>query len=313
MKINLQLLIFMALVGMPVHAADKGLNGGDMCEDRFKAVSDDIASWLKAGGSEGLTFPKGLTLSQYDSGLLNEIGKAVVSCVDQELTVGGAEKTCENFVDSKGTPQIVCNDKRFMATSASNQYVLVHHEYAGLAGFEENDGPSSHYPLSNQITGYLADEVVKKLVVKPSGSAADPAIFGEWESEGQKLPAQFSNDVWTITMRVSIQPGKFAESATCQVDGSVGKGTATVAVPAEVDAGKITFQYDAENTVGYLTWGAFGASQSCNASLKGGTFYQLNGNDLTMNGMTMHRVNSTSLSSYPLSQPEMEVPQFIPN
>jgi hypothetical protein len=52
--------------------------------------------------------------------------------------------------------------------------VLVHHEYAGLAGFEVNSGEDSIYPISNQIAGYLEDHVVKKLVVRPNNSGADP-------------------------------------------------------------------------------------------------------------------------------------------
>jgi hypothetical protein len=53
-----------------------------------------------------------------------------------------------------------------MATNDSDQYVLVHHEYAGLSGFEVNNGPDSTYLISNQISEFLVDEVVKKLAIK---------------------------------------------------------------------------------------------------------------------------------------------------
>src|SRR5207253_11459999 len=82
---------------------------------------------------------------------------AIVSCVDEQIFVGSAEKTCKNFAAADGSLNIQCNANRFMATSNSDQYILVHHEYAGLAGFEVNTGESSNYQISNQITRGLVD------------------------------------------------------------------------------------------------------------------------------------------------------------
>jgi hypothetical protein len=77
-----------------------------------------------------------------------------------------------------------------MATDQSDQYVLIHHEYAGLAGFEVNDGESSQYEISNQISGYLEDQIVKKLVVKPRPGAGpspkDP--FSPESCSGSPMP-----------------------------------------------------------------------------------------------------------------------------
>jgi hypothetical protein len=151
-------------------------NGGDICEDRFKIVRDDIASWIQKGGSAGLSLPNSITLAQYNTNMLTEIADAGISCVDREITVDGAEKTCENFLDPAGKTQIECNSTRFMATSASDQYVLVHHEYAGLAGFEVNNGEESQYAVSNQISGYLENQTVKKLAVKPT-QASEVSLY----------------------------------------------------------------------------------------------------------------------------------------
>lgn len=171
----------MALIALAAtsaaHAGDRVGNGGDICEDRIKIIRDDIRSWIERGGSEGLRLPAGLTLSRYDKGILGGISKATVSCTSRRIELDGAEKTCENFVDSRHGPQLVCNAARFQATSQSDQYVLVHHEYAGLAGFEVNRGPSSDYSLSNQLTEYLKDEVVKKLAVRQAFSPA-PELSG---------------------------------------------------------------------------------------------------------------------------------------
>jgi len=168
MKTENLLLLSLVLASIPALAADKGLNGGDICEDRFQVVSSDLASWIEQGGSAGLVLPAGVSINQYNSKMTSEIKTALVSCTDDKVMVGSAEKTCENFVDSKGQARIVCDSSQFMATDESQQYVLVHHEYAGLAGFEVNDGETSNYPISNQITGFLAQELVKKLVVKPT-------------------------------------------------------------------------------------------------------------------------------------------------
>jgi hypothetical protein len=141
-------------------------NGGDICEDRIKIIRDDIASWIKQGGPDGLTLPEGVSVSQYDTEMLAAISTAKISCIDAEVTVDNTEKTCKNLRDSNGTPKVICNEKRFLETDDSDQYVLVHHEYASLAGIEISNGADSNYTISNQISEYLVDEVVKKLAVK---------------------------------------------------------------------------------------------------------------------------------------------------
>jgi hypothetical protein len=87
--------------------------------------------------------------------------------------VGEAEKTCKNFIGRQGLARIECNTKRFLETDESDQYILVHHEFAGLAGLEVNQGEDSDYQISNQIAAFLEDQVTKKLVIKP-GEGSDP-------------------------------------------------------------------------------------------------------------------------------------------
>lgn len=167
-------MAYLALIALTAttvcRAADRVGNGGDICEDRIKIIRDDIRSWIQRGGSAGLALPAGLTLDRYNAGILAGVSAATVSCTSRTLRVGGVEKTCTNFVDSRGRPQLVCNVARFQGTPLSGQYVLIHHEYAGLAGFEVNSGPSSRYPLSNQLTEYLEDQVMKKLAVRKVSS-----------------------------------------------------------------------------------------------------------------------------------------------
>ncbi|WP_413287936.1 hypothetical protein [Bdellovibrio sp. HCB337] len=150
-------------------------NGGDMCEYRFKTVQDDLTAWIAKGGSAYLQLPPEISHEKYNIYMLDKIQAAKVSCIDEKVFVGNAEKTCKNFVEANGTSRILCNRDRFMTTPESDQYVLVHHEYAGLAGFEVNTGETSHYEISNQISGYLESQIVKKLVVKPpAGKVENP-------------------------------------------------------------------------------------------------------------------------------------------
>ncbi|MDR3608124.1 MAG: hypothetical protein P4M08_12175 [Oligoflexia bacterium] len=140
-------------------------NGGDICEQRFLVVRDDIRSWIEQGGANQLVLPKGLSITQYKTKMLAEIAQAQISCVDSDIQVDGVEKTCENLSDDGKSPRIICNRQRFMETDESDQYVLVHHEYAGLSGFEVNQGLRSQYEISNQITGALQEQATMKLVV----------------------------------------------------------------------------------------------------------------------------------------------------
>jgi hypothetical protein len=51
----------------------------------------------------------------------------------------------------------------------------VHHEFAGLAAIEPPIGDESQYLVSNQISGYLVNQVVKKLAVKN-------IVPGQWKT-----------------------------------------------------------------------------------------------------------------------------------
>lgn len=166
MKSKALIICILLMLSSVASAANEKGNGGDLCEDRFKIIRDDIISWIKNGGPDGLSLPVGLSVEKYSIGMLGQMLTAKISCDDEVIKVNGAEKTCKNFVDSTGTPQIVCNATRFLATDDSDQYVLVHHEYAGLAGYEVNTGEDSHYPISNQISEYLEEQLVKKLAIK---------------------------------------------------------------------------------------------------------------------------------------------------
>lgn len=168
--------ILASVVLVPLFAAANGVgNGGDICENRFTLIRNDIQSWILKGGAAGLSLPQGVDLATYSHNMLSNIEATKVSCTDKKLFIGNAEKTCANYRSSNGSLSVKCNSTRFMNTSESDQYVLVHHEYAGLSGLEVNKGEASDYRISNQISEYLQDQVIKKLVIKkPSKPSSAP-------------------------------------------------------------------------------------------------------------------------------------------
>ncbi len=163
------LLMFLSI---NAHAGREGGNGGDICERRIKEIRDDISSWLSKGGANGLALPPQTTPASYVVAMQNAISDTEVSCVSETLRIGESEKTCINSVSNKGVRRIFCNIDRFQKTADSDQYVLVHHEYAGRAGLEINEGESSQYAISNQITGFLEDQIVKRLAIKPGSMSS---------------------------------------------------------------------------------------------------------------------------------------------
>jgi hypothetical protein len=170
MRNSIALLALLATACFPpiANAGDKAGNGGDPCEARFKDIRDDIQSWIVAGGSAGLSLPPQVSHDRYRAEMLAGILAAQVSCTQDAVMVEDAEKVCKNQASTAGAGHITCNRRAFLELSENDQYVLVHHEYAGLAGFEESRGSESIYPLSEQLSAYLESTVVRRLAVKPA-------------------------------------------------------------------------------------------------------------------------------------------------
>ncbi|MCK5073725.1 MAG: hypothetical protein KAQ98_09885 [Bacteriovoracaceae bacterium] len=159
-------------------SGDKG-NGGDwFCENRIKTVRDNIKSWIFEGRSNNLELPDNITANEYNLRMLKAMELVRnIDCTDEKLFVGGVEKTCKNFKDEETDEWwIRCNYNRFLVIEEGQQlgdrelnraehYPFVHHEFAGVAGLEKNEGVESDYRISNQITMYLRDQIVSKLPI----------------------------------------------------------------------------------------------------------------------------------------------------
>lgn len=172
----------LTLVALPAFAKE-GTNtggGGDASEVRINDIRADILKWIGEGGAQALKFPQGITFESYHIGMEKVLAPhaVVVSFVttaqevlapqlSKKVMVNGQPKTCRGFISEEDQlPHILCNTERFAEVPEAQQYQLVHHEYAGLAGIEQNRGASSDYEISSQITDYLIPQTVWKLAVK---------------------------------------------------------------------------------------------------------------------------------------------------
>lgn len=177
MKLLLVILSLLFLHSSNVFAAkqgqDKG-NGGDICENKMRNITNDIESWLLNDEYVGIKLPSNLSESAYKRGMQNAVRTSLLSCTTGKVFVGYAEKTCKNFRDNRGIARIVCNFDRFLKTDEKEKYRLMHHEFAGVAGFESNNGrESSVYRISNQVGDFLQKEEVLKLGIKTENQSED--------------------------------------------------------------------------------------------------------------------------------------------
>jgi hypothetical protein len=177
------ILVFAVLVSITAQArigGSEGTGGGDLCEDRIKIIRDDLKSWITRNGSIELKLPQGISSSRYSTEMLKALTDAKVQCVGSgdrgyPVLVDNVPKVCR-FDTSEDQKLITCDYAKFTSMIESYQYVLIHHEYAGIAGIENPSKADSNYEVSNQITGYLIDEVVKRLAVKPIALPANEPV-----------------------------------------------------------------------------------------------------------------------------------------
>lgn len=155
------LLSFNVLAGQ-----DKG-NGGDTCERIMRNITNDIELWLLKDEFKGIKLLNSITEDQYKEEMLYAIKRSILSCTTDKIFVGTAEKTCKNFEDKAGNIQVICNFGRFTKTEDEEKYKLMHHEFAGVAGFETNNGnEKSNYTISNQISEFLQVKEILFLGIK---------------------------------------------------------------------------------------------------------------------------------------------------
>lgn len=173
-KLVLATLVVLLISGPKAFSGigNEGSGGGDLCEDQIQIIRSDIASWIQKGGHKNLKLPQNINEEQYKTEMLKYISEAKIRCIgesdkDYPVEVYGTPKVCRFDNKRFKKPVITCDREAFMKMNETNQYVLVHHEYAGLSNVEIPNKDDSQYQVSNQISSYLVDTIVKRLAVKP--------------------------------------------------------------------------------------------------------------------------------------------------
>lgn len=177
------------LAASPLHAELSGHEGGggDASEIRVDEIRSDILNWITRGGSKELIL-KDITLIEYREKMIRILQPKNVIVLfvendnsddtDLKVSVDGKPKTCRGFVSQKDLkPYILCNAAKFRGTSDSDQYKLIHHEFAGLVEVETNEGAASDYQISSQISDFLEVQIVLKLAVKPKIPSGQSTII----------------------------------------------------------------------------------------------------------------------------------------
>lgn len=203
--------------------ASKDRGGGDLCENRIQIIRDDIQSWIKKGGPKELNLPLSISVEKYSELMLSQIENATIECVapgdvGYPVEVDGVPKVCR-FDQSSGEnpnqPRIKCDFNKFQNTEQSDQYILIHHEYAGLAGLENPNGAESTYVISNQLKHWLESEIVQVLVVKPKSELPDDFVSFTYPSaeiafQNARVPtAQELTGEWLVTGIANPNFGKY--------------------------------------------------------------------------------------------------------
>lgn len=140
-----------------------GGGGGDPCENKIKTIRKDIKKWIIDDRHFDVPrLPFRISHQRYSRKMLAGVNFKV-SCVQKgdpgfPVLVFGQPKVCrfDYFENSKKIfKKVTCDYNKFMATSAQEQYKLIHHEIAGLAQLELPNKDESKYELTNMIMKYF--------------------------------------------------------------------------------------------------------------------------------------------------------------
>ncbi len=190
--ISKALILLACFTSVPALARIGGESGGggDASELRVNEIRSDILQWIEKGGAKELKLPSNLSYDQYVSDMseILQPKKVIISFTNDKVLVNNIEKTCRSFIArSSSLPNILCNISRFKNTTESEQYKLIHHEFAGLASIEKNQGGASDYEISTQITDFLDSEVVLKLKIKNDSSDVLNVDYGSLQSKNEVI------------------------------------------------------------------------------------------------------------------------------
>jgi hypothetical protein len=214
-------LAFATLLSSVSHAGPGISGGGDQCENRVKSIGEDISVWIVNGGHQNLKLPTGLSSQAYAGAMSAGLKQTRVSCVGKgdpgyPVEIFGTPKICRFDVESRSS-RITCDFEKFRSLTDEEQYSLVHHEYAGIAGLEPAVGDNSQYAISNQIAAFLEETIVKKLAVKQPIDEKALCAAGITEFVRKKFPVDKSTGRHDRIWGVNVDKVSF-NADTGQVD-----------------------------------------------------------------------------------------------
>jgi len=180
LALSLSALILSSVPAFAKMGTESG-GGGDASEIRVNEIRSDILQWIKNDGAKSLKLPSVLSYGEYESKMteilqsqkvvIGFIQKDDPSNIELKVSVDGEPKTCRGFISNKDSrSHILCNISRFESMTESDQYRIIHHEFAGLVNVENNEGAASDYNVSTQITNFLEKSTVLKLAVKQTNN-----------------------------------------------------------------------------------------------------------------------------------------------
>jgi hypothetical protein len=203
----------------------EGVGGGDLCENRIQEIRNDISSWILKGGARDLKLTD-ISAEKYAQRMLVEAKRSKIKCVGKgdlgyPVEINGTPKVCR-FDKTHRLSQITCDYEKFQKMQAAEQYILIHHEYAGLADIERPNGDSSNYEISNQISAYLEDQITKKLVVKPTFDSQ------QFDKDGRRVRLA----AYDIYMLLTQQKNSFIKEqvGNCEYSASYNEKEKTVTI-----------------------------------------------------------------------------------
>lgn len=211
-KFILATLLCTPIFALAGSGGSEGTGGGDLCEARIQSIRDDLKSWIAKNGHFNLSLTY-LSVTQYAQKMNSSFG-AKVQCVSQgdrgyPVEVNGTAKECRFDRTKKGS-FITCDAQKFGQRSEAEQYVLIHHEYAGIAGIETPEGDVSDYQVSNQISAYLVDTLVKRLAVKSSSTPlANADEFNNW-SNWQRADASRQEEIESA-IKIAVRSAEWSD------------------------------------------------------------------------------------------------------
>jgi len=212
-------LQFTAMSALALTLGGDSGGGGDTKEIPVDDIREEILKWINDGGGKDLIFSHGITYDDYSLKMKEVLEQhfVVISMVEKEsdtddelrVSIDGVLKTCRGFLSKKDfRPHIICNLNRFKSSSFSDQYTLIHHEYAGLAGLEDNEGASSDYSISKQLSDYFFPKVVLGLSIKKLSKIRKLAtIIKNPAHPGSKLPFAYETDTNGVCRAMGYEKG----------------------------------------------------------------------------------------------------------